>query len=295
MNPVTELPGPAFLFFYGCVISIVLVWARQMIRNSDLTRDDPPPNVPWNPDPYEIAYLQGGENEVARLAIFDLLESGHLERGADQTVQQSSALPSSARLSAIQRDVLALFAQPMKASDVFKHLSGPFAERCEQYKERLQDERLLCLPETKLAARRTWRIAAAIVLSLAAYRLVLAHSHGQSNVGFLIGMGVIATIALAVMCNPARISARGQAYLNQLKAAYGRDQVAAWLGGEATAPVLLASVFGAGALAGTPYAYYEELFPKKSKQHGGTCGVACGSDSGGGGGGCGGCGGGCGG
>ena len=34
--------------------------------------------IPTKPDPYEIAFLRGGENEVTRLLAFDLINRGYL-------------------------------------------------------------------------------------------------------------------------------------------------------------------------------------------------------------------------
>jgi len=39
----------------------------------------PPLPLPHAPDPFEIACLRGGENEAARLAIFELTQRGYLE------------------------------------------------------------------------------------------------------------------------------------------------------------------------------------------------------------------------
>ena len=76
MNPITDFNANQFLLFYLVLILLVAAigwWRREM---ADWTADLTPPSVPADLDPYEVAYLRGGENEVARVAIVSLTERG---------------------------------------------------------------------------------------------------------------------------------------------------------------------------------------------------------------------------
>ena len=48
------------------------------MRGRDRTANLPPLPIPADPDPCEIAYLRGGENEATRLIVFDLIQRGCL-------------------------------------------------------------------------------------------------------------------------------------------------------------------------------------------------------------------------
>jgi uncharacterized protein (TIGR04222 family) len=78
-NPLAEMYGPDFLRLYGVVIAITLGVCWLMVSVADKTKSLSLPLIPANPNPYEIAYLQGGENQVAQLTVFNLIERGLLQ------------------------------------------------------------------------------------------------------------------------------------------------------------------------------------------------------------------------
>src|SRR5262249_28454252 len=82
-NFIANMIGPDFLLFYACVIAITLGICRWRVDWQDPTAGQTPPRLPTDPDPYEVAYLRGGENEVTRLAVFGLIQRGYLEIGAE--------------------------------------------------------------------------------------------------------------------------------------------------------------------------------------------------------------------
>src|SRR5262245_11445437 len=109
-NMIADLHGPGFLLFYACVIVVTLVvcrWQSQQPMNPG----GRPPQIPSNPDPYEIAYLRGGPAEVVRLAVFMLMERGYLlpvnslKAGMNQTVKQADPLPDINALTPLERQV----------------------------------------------------------------------------------------------------------------------------------------------------------------------------------------------
>ena len=78
-NVVADMYGPYFLVFYATVIGVVIVACYRSVRAVDRTLDLGLPEIPAKLDPYEIAYLRGGENEVTRVAIASLIQRGLLQ------------------------------------------------------------------------------------------------------------------------------------------------------------------------------------------------------------------------
>src|SRR2546427_7205998 len=115
-NPITELTGPEFLLFYGIVIVVTVAFCWWRRNSSDTTASLPLPLIPECVDPYELAYLRGGENEVTRVVIVRLTELAYLclenkkeykngswqESSDKEIVQQSSHAPAKG-LSELER------------------------------------------------------------------------------------------------------------------------------------------------------------------------------------------------
>src|SRR5688572_64296 len=93
MNPITDLTGPQFLVFYAILIVVTVVVCRRRRRSSETTSALPLPSLPEDFDPYEIAYLRGGDNEVARAAAVRLTELGYLLLVDKRIVAQTNHPP----------------------------------------------------------------------------------------------------------------------------------------------------------------------------------------------------------
>ncbi len=65
-NPVAGMDGEYLLLFYAMAIWAVILAGYKSVRSSDGTRHREPPVIPARLDPYELAYLRGGETEVTR-------------------------------------------------------------------------------------------------------------------------------------------------------------------------------------------------------------------------------------
>ncbi|CAN5756576.1 hypothetical protein BH20ACI4_BH20ACI4_23560 [soil metagenome] len=72
-NPLAAMYGPYFLVFYAFFIFFVLIGLSIVKNLSDQTTKLNTPPIPSTIDPYEIAFLRGGTNEVARSVIFSLM------------------------------------------------------------------------------------------------------------------------------------------------------------------------------------------------------------------------------
>lgn len=302
-NPIANMYGPHFLLFYGFVSAVTLVICRWSAKR-DSTANLPLPLVPRNPDPYKIAYLRGGENEITRLVLFNLIQRGYLQI-TDKTIERSPNYSRLASLFSREQEVFNWFYHPKQASQTFESsLLAKMTQHCKSYEQQLQNEQLL-FPETaKVFLKRVGWLGAFIILSLGGYKLMIAVLNGRSNVIFLFLMGVISLIILGSFVQPPRLSQRGQAYLQRLEQTFAslKAQVSTATADTTDFDILLPlALFGVGILAGTPFADFEKMFHLSSASaSGGGDGGSCGSgDSGGsgcggggcGGGGCGGCGG----
>jgi uncharacterized protein (TIGR04222 family) len=322
-NTVADLYGPYFLVFYGAAIVVLIVAARRSIRSVDRTRELEPPEISAKLDPYEVAYLRGGENEATRVAIASLFQRGLLriveekKRGSTTKKIGRGREPEGRELSPIEAAVYGWTGFPAEPQKIFASggISPRVKEACGRYEIDLAEENLLApREEMKDRVRWLWSFGFMAITLLGGYKLVVAHAKGHSNVAFLWIMMFVGVLAYSVACWALpRLSHRGKAYLERLKLAYGglKDQlqgaedwglgldVAEWgpRAGAKTATaysdgLLLVGIFGMTSLADTPLADLKSMFAQGSS--GGGCGGGCGGGGCGGGcggGGCGGCGG----
>lgn len=326
-NPLANMYGPMFLLVYAVLIVFLIVIHRYKLKALDWTSKLPLPQIPTNPDPYEIAYLRGGDNEVVRSVIFTLVQKGFIINTKDflrnqSTFSKTEKVQDIHLLSKMEREVLYYFAESKNAFEIFQSdgITNVVKNHCLQYERKLLNENLLNPPETKSAADRNANIAAIVILAIGGFKLIAALSHGRTNVIFLIVMAIVGLIVLYKTTRVPRLSHRGRAYLEELQIAFSNlkyppkkttlqtPQPLPTFA--AVDPLLLGvGVFGVGALVGTNYDYMNDTFQKSAVQNGGSsstssgCGTSCGSSSCSSGGSCsggsscggGGCGGGCGG
>ncbi len=231
---IVDLNGPMFLWFYVLAIGAVVVACYQSVRSVDVTRKRRAPQIPARPDPYEIAYLKGGEKEVHRLVLASLLDRHVLmlavkrdrdtKDGCKVTVIDRGNKHISSEIWPVEGDVLKWPGFPMPARRVLSPgcLPAVLKERFDEYQKKLAEEKLLAGPEMKQLGRRLWKIGSAIILGLGGIKLLAALVEHQRHIGPLLLLVVIGEIALARVClySP-RLSHRGKAYLRALRASYG--------------------------------------------------------------------------
>jgi uncharacterized protein (TIGR04222 family) len=302
--PNLLISGPVFLLVYALVAVGVIVAARSQMAAADSTVA---PSLLAAPvevdrDPFEIAYLRGGGNELLRFVVFDLIRRGALVLADPEAKNRDTAIVATGAaadesLSSLERDVLKFFAAPHTTKELFAS-SVPAASAtfgAAQYEPHLRREGMLRgagVPAARSAARV---VGLLVLVGLAAYRIeyaiLLYHSFG-----FLIVEAIIAIIALLGFTSSSRLSSYGRSYLNRLATAVRPRSVTPIATGFGMLPIAVAAT-GFGALAGTEYAPLTNVFPHSSgRESSGSCGYGTyvSSDSGSsGGGGCGG--GGCGG
>lgn len=300
-NPIANMRGPEFLFVYMFVALITIVVCYILVRQKDKTGEMPELQMPQSPDIYEIAYLRGQENEVIRLALFNLTNQGYLKITTD-TIEKGLVYPNQDLLSSIEKQVFAYCYSGAQAKDLFSGtLPSSIKPYCDSYEKHLAAKHLLTSDETKQAAWGIGTAGALVLICLSGYKIVNALNHGRHNVGFLIILSVISLVALVFAAKPSRLSKRGKAYLENLKQIFANFSTKDDLRTDSpnydpSSASMAMAVFGVGILAGTSFDAFSLMF-KRSASTGG-CGSSCGSCSSGGGsscgggGGCGGCGGG---
>lgn len=299
MNPF-DLPGPAFLMFYVAVSVVVIsgiIIARGRLEASDAPRID-------LSDPLLIAYLRGGHSEAMRVAAISLIDRGLLLCIGTRLETAPHVRTESVRRP-LEKQLLEKFVSSGDASAMFDDPKLKLATK--EYEHTLKKMRLL--PDESITYARTMIFGGAIFLlgGLSVVKLIIALGRGRTNVAFLIILAIVAIVIAAKLSFP-RLTESGKAMLEDIKHLYSGLKGRASLlqsGGATIEPMMLAAVFGVGALAGQGFAYTQTLFPharrtSESSSSGSSCnsscgssgGSSCGSSCGGGGcgGGCGGCG-----
>lgn len=299
-----DLPGPQFLLFFiglSAFALIGLVVARKLAESSAAPKLD-------LSDPYLIAYLRGAEPETLRVAAVSLIDRGLMTATGTQLQAAEKASPEAVRRP-IEKELLRRFKRADEAGALFE--DSRLKATCEPYKEALLAAGLL--PGESIVSARWTRllITCAILGGVAIVKILIALERGRTNVWFLVILTIVAIVLAAKLSFP-RLTESGKRMIADLQNLYAglKDRaLSLQTGGATIEPMMLAAVFGVGALASADFAFTHVLFPRAAKaaaQSGSSCGASCGSAcgsscssgsscgsscGGGCGGGCGGCGG----
>jgi uncharacterized protein (TIGR04222 family) len=305
-NPIADIHGPAFLLVYGAIALIVIFAADQTVRARDKSGLRAPPPVPPTFDPYELAYLRGGNNAVIRTVLYALHRRGLVtvtpkKRFSSSRLAATGDLHDAGTLTELEQLVLQRLSKPADPSSLFGNsgLESSVDRLCRPFQAKLESERLLRTEAMKEGALLIPLVASFGLFLLTLYKVTIAAADHRP-VGYLLILTIVALVILWVRVGRAvraRVSDRGNAYLKQLQTAYEnrrpgpRSAGPASQAGPSDLPsVAMVGLFGFGILAATPDAAFAGLFAKGAAG-GGGCGGGCGSGGGDGGG----CGGGCGG
>jgi uncharacterized protein (TIGR04222 family) len=299
MNPF-DLTGPQFLVFYLGLSALVII---ALVLTRKYTESFRAPKLDLS-DPYLIAYLRGSAPEALRVAAVSLIDRGLLVATGTQLKTAEKASPDAVRRP-IEKELLHRFKRADEAIVIFD--DSRLRATCKPFEQTLKNAGLL--PNEQIQNSRLTRllIACVIVGGVGSIKLLVALARGRTNVWFLVIL-MVATLVIAFKLSFPRLTESGKAMIADLQNLYSGLKDRALLlptGGATIEPMMLAAVFGVGALAGPSFAYTHSLFPRAANQQavsssscGSSCGSSCSSSSCGsscGGGGCGGGGGGCGG
>lgn len=330
-NPLATMYGPYFLMFFGFLIFFAVMILALVKTQFDKTDRFAIPAIPPNPDPYEIAYLRGGTNEVARSVIFSLIQKGFVEIDNISTpavVKKTLNQPDRRSLNQIEQMTLGWLGVSREPKEFFgtNGLAEQLKVHATTYQGRLEQQQMLTSETDRAAfAPVKWSVLL-LIFVFGAYKTFAAILHGKFNIIFLIIFTIVGLLIAKAVSNLPRITKLGKAYLDRLQTAFdnlkytsqrayissNQPQAAPQTTFAGVDPLLLSvGVFGSGILAGTVFADYNQTFQRAQNQSaagGSSCSGGCGSsssdgggsscssgDGGGGsscGGGCGGCGGG---
>ena len=233
-NPVADVDSEYLLLFYAIAIGAVILSSYNSVRSADRTRHMEPPEIPDRIDPYELAYLRGGETEVTRIAIVSLLQRGLLKitESRDWSSAATKILKEVDRgresetgeMSPIETCIMKWAGFPAVRRQIYEPGGIPdlLQGMCSVYRDNLADRELLAPPGMKWIGAWLWWIGSTLILGLGGYLLAVALAKGESIVAVILcPMAAIGVIALAFAClRFPRISRRGRAYLEQLQLAY---------------------------------------------------------------------------
>ena len=313
-NPLATMYGPTFLVLYAVLAVITLAVTAIARSNIDKTERMPAPAIPPQVDPYEVAFLRGGVNEMARAVVFALVQKGFAAISSDGTrILRLANTPEPKTLSVIEQRALDWLGREREAKEVFDSsigLSARLKDFSERYEHELEGRQLISTGLMKMTAKTYARSAALLLGIFGGYKVIAAILNGRSNVVFAIILTIAAVLIAISLRKLPRMTKLGRRYVDRLQAAFEdlkyRSQapyiagatatpVAVQAGSAGIDPLLLSvGVFGTGILAGTMFANYNDTFARAQQaSSGGSCGSSCGSSCSSG---CGsGCGGGCGG
>jgi uncharacterized protein (TIGR04222 family) len=284
-----NLRGPEFLLFYLVLGAWVLLGLYLVRRWGD---DSDPPQVNLS-DPYLIAFLRGGKNEVLRVATVSLIDRGLLEVSGTQ-ISSARDLSAAALRIPIEKRLFVHFGAPSAASSLFK--PDAFDHEMTAYESELVRLDLIPGERAKWAQNTRLGIAILVLWGVALIKIFVAMARGRSNVAFLIILAIAFGVAAWRLARP-RLTRCGISMLSGLRTLFDglTDRAPLLRPGETADEVLLlAAVFGVDAIPARVFPNVRALFSRRSSPPASDCGAACGSSCGGGCGG-GGCGGGCGG
>lgn len=324
-NPLATMYGPYFLIFFGFLIFFAVIILALVKSQFDRTDKLGIPAIPPNIDPYEIAYLRGGANEIARSVIFSLLQKGFIEIdnvAVPPVIRKTQNPPNPNSLSQIERTAFGWLGASREPKEVFG--SYGLVEQLKTYEMtyqgRLEQQQMLTSDEDRTAFSPVKWSVYLLIFAFGGYKVLAAIANGNFNIAFLIIFTVVGLLIARAVSKMPRITKLGKIYLDRLQTAFdnlkltsqrayiasSEPRVAPQTTFAGVDPLLLSvGVFGSAILAGTVFGGYNDAFQKSQNNaaSSGGCGGACGSSScssgsgdGGGsscGGGCGGCGGGC--
>jgi uncharacterized protein (TIGR04222 family) len=225
-NPLARMDGPFFLAFYALLTFLVIYFLRyksgRLINMEEAAGDL---QIPLQPDPFEIAYLKGGEKQVLLLAIYSLINRGYLnvltnDKKTDVRIGQKEKAPSLNALN--DQEKLVFSSTTKKEMPITNFLNETFSEKftacCEPHQKKLQTDDLLVSEEAEKKFKTLKIYCLWFMLLLSLYKYMAAVQHGHKNIFFLFLFTIIACILIN---NVQKVKfARRINYLDELKTAF---------------------------------------------------------------------------
>ena len=155
-DPIGSMSGPTFLIFYTILFVVGTIALRRRVKSLNAEANARPSlRMPEKLDPYKVAFLRGGDSEVLRAGMVDLVDRGvitkteitqgkFLKTKLTQWVCDPEKVARGVRFSAIQKYLIEHFETAKDAASVFEAESMLKAkELMGGYREWVQEEQLL--------------------------------------------------------------------------------------------------------------------------------------------------------
>lgn len=283
-NPL-DMRGPAFLSFY-LWLNFILVGVGLVLRQWLRPDDRGTANHVSNLDPYETAYLAGGNERLMQAVITRLALEEHVTLKPDRSLAVNQPLPSNA--PAIERSVV----DAISSNGRLVTLRSKMQSVAQTVHDRLAEQGLIINAAQSHKMRLYPTLLILLSLGLGCMKIAVGISRGRP-VGFLVVLCIIlAIVASFFYAAPPHRTKNGDRLLQKLKQAARADR--AELAGSEL--VMAVALVGSASLLTSDLAGLHQYFvPPQVSSSGGSssscssgCGSSCGSGCGGG---CGGCGG----
>ena len=224
-NPLATMAGPYFLLLYGLVIFFTLVILGIIKSRIDDTHELPLPSIPANIDPYEIAYLRGGVNEVTRSVVFSLMQKGLIEMQTDAKktqIRKTENQANATNLNHLEQLAFGWFNTPRDATEVFKAggLVKQFEAQGRTYQARLESLQMLTGDELTSTFKPMKWTAYLVIFGLGAYKAPASIAHGYYNIIFLLIFLIVGLLIARSIARFSRLTKLGKAYLERLQLAF---------------------------------------------------------------------------
>lgn len=295
MNPL-DLTGPEFLRFYlawGLGGLLLAAWLRSSWLNRVEAQVEARPWIPGyypqDSEAYAVAFLRGGPREAARTLLARLV-AGDFAVVANRQVQKMPAGGASPTLLPIERRALAALGGSQSPAEALSSIQIAVEPELREMENNLARQGLTLSAEQKKSLRNLQILALLLIAGLGVTKLAVALARGKTNVGYLLVLLALYTLAIVFFLRTPRIAPAGQAYLDWLRESHDElaQRTTSGKTHEVSDLVLAAGIFGPPVI---PFLARLDNPPPEAKRRqpegssgcgsGATGGDSGGSDSGG--------------
>jgi len=292
LTPFTQMDGPVFLVLYAVLFAAFFCACMVLRRQVDQDKTGRPVQAGVDPDPYQMAYLRGGVNEVNRLATFELFERRALEEkkswNGSITWTLIPGIVNASNCSPFALAASSFYSEPRRPTEIFRsEVASRFVSQFREWDDWIEKEDLRITPEKQFKLNGLALVLAAVFAAVGLLKIVAAVLHDRYNVGFASLMLIAGTVAIVVTRFPRRFNARGRSFLTATQVINGQHRrittqnnrstipsEESASNGFATMPMMAMGLFGVAALQGSSYDSFRKTY-QKSEPAGGGCGASC--------------------
>lgn len=298
-NPLAKMSDIAFVVSLIWAMTAIVIVAFWLRRRSDASRALEPMRLPRQVDPVQIAYLRGGNTEVIRAILMDLVERGWIKEASIELNAKPLSKPAkngwvvaenaeSPRPSGpVQEALLEHFKQPQTAVSIFNSAMAELAKsETTAWRDWAKREQLLSDPKTFRLVKIFNAVALGVLCPVVLWKWIIEFN--ERSLGFPL-FGAIPIVAIGgILCVVAgsyrRLSYRGQMFLRDLQAAYRPNR---WLRnvetattrepGEISLAMMSMGLFGVSSLEKSSLGSFRDKYAKSSVNTGGCSVMIAGS------------------